>query len=85
MQDCDQWIRAQNILHSISSPIPMSPTFAQMDVTPTIPPNTFFGHAPNTSFGLKVSDICCIYTSIYKSVVIHCWPNHVCFSFRVLR
>ncbi|XP_042393645.1 syndetin-like [Zingiber officinale] len=53
MQDCDQWIRTQNILHSISSPIPMSPTFAQMDVTPTAPPNTFFGHAPNTSFGLK--------------------------------
>ncbi|WOL06089.1 syndetin isoform X2 [Canna indica] len=53
LQDCDQWIRNQNMSHTISSPIPMSPTFAQMEVTPTAPPNTFFGHAPNTSFGLK--------------------------------
>ncbi|KAJ8512216.1 hypothetical protein OPV22_002650 [Ensete ventricosum] len=53
LQDCDQWIRSPNMLYSISSPIPMSPTFTQMEVTPTAPPSTIFGHVPNTSIGLK--------------------------------
>ncbi|XP_065003491.1 uncharacterized protein LOC103971873 isoform X5 [Musa acuminata AAA Group] len=53
LQDCDQWIRTQSMSYSISSPIPMSPTFTQMEVTPTAPPSTIFGHVPNTSIGLK--------------------------------
>ncbi|KAL5717048.1 hypothetical protein ACHQM5_010128 [Ranunculus cassubicifolius] len=45
-QDCDQWIRPQNVSFSPSSP----PT---SDVTPTSPFSANFGHAPSTSFGLK--------------------------------
>lgn len=61
LQDCDQWIRTQNMSLSISSPIPMSPTFAQLEVMPTAPPSTIFGHVPNGPFGLKVFDIYCIW------------------------
>lgn len=44
-QDCDQWIKPQNVSFSPSSPV--------SDVTPTSPFSTSFGHAPSTSFGLK--------------------------------
>lgn len=44
-QDCDQWIKPQNVSFSPSSPT--------SDVTPTSPFSTNFGQAPSTSFGLK--------------------------------
>ncbi|KAK9279860.1 hypothetical protein L1049_013542 [Liquidambar formosana] len=49
-QDCDQWIKPQ---FSSSSPTSLNATFTHMDVTPTSPPRTSFGHSPSTSFGLK--------------------------------
>uniref|UniRef100_A0A1D1YUT6 Coiled-coil domain-containing protein 132 n=1 Tax=Anthurium amnicola TaxID=1678845 RepID=A0A1D1YUT6_9ARAE len=52
-QDCDQWIRHQSVSSSSSSPTSLNTSYAQMDVTPTIPASTIFGHAPSTSFGLK--------------------------------
>lgn len=51
-QDCDQWIRLQ-LMPSPSSPTSLNTSYTQMDVTPTIPASTIFGHTPNTSFGLK--------------------------------
>ncbi|KAG1355013.1 syndetin [Cocos nucifera] len=53
MQDCDMWIRPQNVACSPSSPMSLNTAFAHMDVMPTIPPSTMFVHAPSTSFGLK--------------------------------
>ncbi|KAJ0970152.1 hypothetical protein J5N97_023029 [Dioscorea zingiberensis] len=52
MQECDLWIRPQ---HSSTSSLPasMNIPFTQMDVMPTVPSSTIYGHAPNTSFGLK--------------------------------
>lgn len=53
-QDCDH-LRKKCL--SVSSATPTTPgtPFTQMDVTPTIPTSSFFGQAPNTTFGLKVS------------------------------
>lgn len=53
MQDCDMWIRPQNMPCSPSSPLSLNATFTHMDVIPTIPSSTMLGHAPSTSFGLK--------------------------------
>lgn len=52
-QDCDQWIKHQNIPCSPTSSSLFSASFSQIDVTPTIPVSTIFGHAPSTTFGLK--------------------------------
>ncbi|KAH7663045.1 Vacuolar protein sorting-associated protein 54 N-terminal [Dioscorea alata] len=51
MQECDQWIRPQHSPTASSSS--MNTPFTQMDVMPTIPSSTIYGHAPNTLFGLK--------------------------------
>ncbi|CAA7390862.1 unnamed protein product [Spirodela intermedia] len=47
-QDYDQWTKQQPTASS-----PSSASYAKMDVTPTIPASTIFGHPPNTSLGLK--------------------------------
>ncbi|KMZ60971.1 hypothetical protein ZOSMA_55G00210 [Zostera marina] len=51
-QDYDQWISQQTLS---CSPISPGTYFSQTEVSPTSSPaNSFFGHAPNTTFGLKV-------------------------------
>ncbi|ONK71818.1 uncharacterized protein A4U43_C04F12710 [Asparagus officinalis] len=53
LQDCDQWIRPQNLSFSSSSPTSLNTSFSHIDIMPTIPSSTIIGYAPNTSFGLK--------------------------------
>ncbi|KAF8403172.1 hypothetical protein HHK36_011269 [Tetracentron sinense] len=52
-QDCDLWIKPQMLSFSSSSQTSLNTSFTHMDVvSPTSPPSNF-GHAANTSFGLK--------------------------------
>ncbi|PKA48053.1 hypothetical protein AXF42_Ash015816 [Apostasia shenzhenica] len=49
VQDCDQWIRPQNMSMLSSSPALINTPLAHFDVTPTVPS----GSVPGASFGLK--------------------------------
>lgn len=49
-QDCEQWIKPQ---FPSSSPTSLNATFTHMEVTPTSPPSSNFGHMPGSSIGLK--------------------------------
>lgn len=51
----DPWISQQTLPCSPTS-LTVSPgtSFTQTEASPTSPTNSFFGYAPNTTFGLKV-------------------------------
>ncbi|XP_078427545.1 coiled-coil protein isoform X2 [Wolffia australiana] len=47
-QDYDMWIKQLSMVSS-----PSKASYVQMDVAPTVPASTIFGHRPNTSLSLK--------------------------------